>query len=102
MNTSTNIVTIPPDQVLDLELPPNQINAATIREYLKALLVTLWTEGASFDARRPWGYLIWKAPIEEALIGANLVDGKLDDLGCVNQVNDHEVNDLIQSAIEVL
>ena len=93
---------IPPDQVLDLELEPNQVNAATVREYLKALLATLWERGPFFDAKRPWGLSSWKAPIEESLIRARLVPGVLDEDGCVEQVNDREVDSLIRVAIEAL
>lgn len=99
---STNIVTVPPEQVLDLELPPNQVDATTIREYLKALLATVWEQGAQFNGRRPWGLSSWRAPIEEALIVAKLVDGQLDADGYVDRVNDREVNSLIRTAIEAL
>jgi len=96
------IVTIPPEQVLDLELPRNQVDAKTVREYLKALLAAVWEQGAQFNGKRPWGLSSWKAPIEEALIKARFVPGELDEDGYVAQVNDREVNSLVRSAIEAL
>ncbi len=93
---------IPPDQVLNLELPLNQVEAPTVREYLQALLATLWKEGPNFDPKRPWGLLGWRFPIEEALIKANLVPGKLDEDGYILNVDAAEVDALIRSAIEAL
>ena len=39
--------------ILMLTMQPNDANAATVREYLLALLKEVWREGEGFNGKRP-------------------------------------------------
>lgn len=88
--------------ILDLELGPNDADAKTIREYLKALLKAVWTEGEGFSGKRPFGNSGWQYDMYPALIKAGMVTGKLDDQGFVEEVDDSAAEKLILGAIESL
>lgn len=77
----------------------NDAGASTIRYYLIKLLSALWEQGEGFSAKRPFGGSGWVLDIGRALIKAGYVDGKLDDDGYVEEVNDEQVDELITSAI---
>lgn len=64
-------------------LPDNDAEAATVRDYLKALLTTLLTEQEGFSGKRPFGNSGWMGDLEIALIRAGLVEGKLDEDGYI-------------------
>jgi hypothetical protein len=88
--------------ILDIEMQKNDANAKTIRDYLKALLTKLWTEGEGFSGKRPFGNSGWEFEIYTALIKAGAVDGKLDQDGYLDKVDDMAANKLIFEAIESL
>lgn len=88
--------------ILDLEMPENDANAATIRGYLKALLYALWEEGEGFSGKRPFGNSGWEFELYRALIKGGAVAGELDEYGCVDFVDTKEANHLIFEAIEQL
>lgn len=88
--------------ILDLELGRNDAKAKTVREYLKALLVTLWDKDEGFSGKRPFGNGGWKYDIYAALIKAGVVTGKLDDEGCVETCDESKADKLILGAIKSL
>lgn len=45
--------------ILDTPMQENDADAATIRDYLKALLLRLWEQGEGFDGKRPFGNSGW-------------------------------------------
>lgn len=58
------------EKALNLQLPRNDADADTVRDYLKALLTTVLIEEEGFSGKRPFGNSGWindiQAPIEEA------------------------------------
>lgn len=61
------------EAVLDLELEENDADAATVREYLQALLCAVWEEGEGFSGKRPFGNSGWEYDLTQPLIDAGLV-----------------------------
>jgi len=75
------------EDVLSLQMPSNDADADTVREYLKALLTALWDEGESFSGKRPLGNSGWEFDLLEAIPG---------------KMSDKKKSDLIFKAIEAL
>jgi hypothetical protein len=89
-----------PLDVLDVELAHNDAGVQTVRDYLRALLLTLWREEEGFSGKRPFGNSGWKYELYKPLIEDGFVEGKLDDCGCVEEVNEREADALIEGAID--
>lgn len=91
------------DEVLDCPMAGhNDANADTVREYLTALLRTLWTEEEGFSAKRPFGNSSWQYDVYIPLVKAGLISGKLDEDGYVEECDDKAADKLILAAIERL
>lgn len=88
--------------ILDLPMGRNDAKAKTIRDYLKALLTRLWREGEGFSGKRPFGNSGWRHEIYKVLIAAEIVEGRLDEDGYVEDVDGEDADRLIQKAIASL
>lgn len=64
--------------VLDLPMQPNDADAATIRDYMKALLRAVLTETEGFSGKRPFGNSGWDWDMHIPLVRAGLVRGTMD------------------------
>lgn len=91
-----------PQQVLALPMPENDANAATIRDYLITLLVTLWDEKEGFSGKRPFGNSDWDSDLIVALIQADAIEGELDEDGYIGSCDDDAAEELIADAIQAL
>ena len=90
-----------PDPVLELELEEgNDAGVNTIREYLTALLQDVWKYGEGFDGKRPFGNSGWEYDLYIPLVKAGLVKGKLDEDGCIEDVDNSKADRVIKKAIE--
>ena len=63
-------------EILDLPMDLNDAHAATVKEYLKALLVNLWDEEESFSGKRPFGNSGWTGELYRPLIKAGVCPGE--------------------------
>lgn len=90
------------EQILDVQMGTNDAEAATIRDYLKQLLLTLWEKGERFSGKRPFGNSGWDMDIYAALVKAGVIEGDLDEDGFVNHCDAKNGDELIFSAIEAL
>jgi hypothetical protein len=88
-------------EILNLPMGENDSGAETIKGYLKELLSVLWNEGESFSGKRPFGNSGWEDDLYKPLIVAGVVDGYLDEDGCVADVNP-AANQIIFDCIEAL
>ena len=74
----------------------------TIRDYLRTLLETLWSEGEGFSGKRPFGNSGWEYDLYAPLIKAGFIKGRLDEDGYVADFDSNEaesyVFDLITAA----
>lgn len=65
----------------------SDIGETTIREYLHALLRTLWAEGEGFSGKRPFGNSGWDYDLYKPLVERGYVDGKLDEDGNIEHLD---------------
>jgi hypothetical protein len=77
-------------QVLDLPMRPNDSGADTVRGYLIALLAAVWAEGEGFSGKRPFGNSSWEDGIYATLVRGGVIDGGLDEDGCLETLSDEE------------
>lgn len=87
---------------LKLPMEENDADAATVRDYLVELLLTLWIEGEGFSGKRPFGNSSWKYDLYVPLIKAGLIAGKLDEDGYVESCDRAAGDKIIRDAIELL
>jgi hypothetical protein len=71
-------------RVLNTPLGENDAHAATVRDYLIALLVQLWREEEGFDGKRPFGNSGWAYEVYGPLVKAGLIEGVVDEYGDVD------------------
>lgn len=65
--------------ILDVPMDENDADAATIRDYLKLLLVTVWQQNEQFSGKRPFGNSGWQWDVYRALVKAKLIAGEIDE-----------------------
>ena len=86
------------DEILELQMV-SDIGETTIREWLRALLLTLWREGEGFSGKRPFGNSGWEFDAYASLIKAGVVKGELDEYGHVEEVDRLEAEKVIERLI---
>jgi hypothetical protein len=64
-------------EVLALPMQPNDADAATIRDYLIALLLGVWREQEGFSGKRPFGNSGWPTDLMIPLVEAGAISGVL-------------------------
>jgi hypothetical protein len=74
----------------------------TLKQYLKYLLLAIWDEKEGFSGKRPFGNSGWEYDIYAALVKSNFVEGKLDECGCVEEIDEKKADELIEEAIKSL
>ncbi|MFJ8690195.1 hypothetical protein [Micromonospora wenchangensis] len=89
-------------RVLDLPLPDNDAEAATVRDYLIKLLGKVWDEGECFDGKRPFGNSGWDYDLHQPLVTNGLVEGRMDTDGYVEEIDREAAYHLIAAAIREL
>lgn len=86
--------------VLEIKFMSGDLNRElTVRQYLKVLLVTLWDEGESFSAKRPFGNSGWQYDLYAALIKVGAIEGSLDDEGCVRDFDKQYAHSFVAGLI---
>lgn len=88
--------------LLDIPMQENDANAATIRDYLVALLEALWSEGEGFSGKRPFGNSGWEYELYIALANADLIYATWDEDGELSDFNEAIANDLVLKAVRSL
>lgn len=84
--------------IFDLPMQENDADAATIRDYFKALLTTLWSEEEGFSGKRPFGNSGWTWDVYRALVQGGAIKGKIVDGDMIEHDQD-EADKLIYAAI---
>jgi hypothetical protein len=74
------------DHILDTPMRENDAHAATVRGYLRSLLLKLWDEQESFDGKRPFGNSSWEYDLYAALVQAGHVKGTIDADGDITSL----------------
>ena len=77
-------------------------NKVTIREYLKLLLTTLWSERDRFSGKRPLGNRNWEYDLYASLIKHKAIDGNIDDYGYIENCDNKAGNEIINRCIDYI
>lgn len=88
--------------ILDIPMESNDAKAKTIRDYLKALLTELWTEGEGFSGKRPFGNSGWEYDLYRPLLVAKLINGSVDEYGDIVELDEAAADKAILKAIKDL
>lgn len=81
----------------------NDAGAATVRDYFKSLLSTIWTEEEGFSGKRPFGNSGWQREVIYSLVKFGVLEGQWDDdEKAADQYDDNMANELVIEAIEAL
>lgn len=91
-----------PADVLALAMQDNDADAKTVRDYLKALVATLWREGEGFSGKRPFGNSGWDWDLHRPLVVAGFAAGTVDEDGEISGHDARECDKIIAAAIEAL
>lgn len=89
--------------ILEIKLKQNDASAETIGDYLKTLLIKLWSDEEEFSGKRPFGNSGWQWTIYESLIENNIINGELDEDGFISTLSVDErkkADSLILEAIK--
>jgi hypothetical protein len=94
--------TLDHEDALGLRFDSDAGDNSTIRQYLYALLSTLWEEGEGFSGKRPFGNSGWESDLYSALAKGGYVKG--DSEGYVERGPERDkaraiVSELIHFAI---
>jgi hypothetical protein len=87
------------NSILNCPMQKNRAGAATVGEYLIELLRKLWKEGSDFSPKRPFGNSSWEYEIYRELINEGVVEGKFDEDGYIESVDEKTADKLIDEAI---
>lgn len=90
------------EEILALPMEETDVDASTIRDYLKKLLSAIWAEGESFSGKRPFGNSGWQRDLELALVRGGAVTGKLDNDGYLDDIDGPAAQKAIVDAIDAL
>jgi hypothetical protein len=88
--------------ILDLAMEENDADAATIRDYLKELLVMVWEKDESFSGKRPFGNSGWKYDIYRTLATHKLIEAEIDEDGDVIDIQRSEYTKADQLILEAI
>jgi hypothetical protein len=80
----------------------NDAEAATIRDYMKALLRGVLTETEGFSGKRPFGNSGWEWDMHKPLVKAGLVTGTLDADGFIEGHDRKAADALLLQAVDDL
>ncbi len=90
-------------EILAIEFESRDLQRTlTIEEYLKELLRTVWKEGEGFSGKRPFGNSGWQYDIYAPLITHQLIAGKLDEDGYIEDIDEKAGDKLVLSLINAL
>lgn len=93
------------EDIIDLPIPENDAGAGSIREYLKALLEQLWSEGEAFSGKRPFGNSGWDYELYICLAKIGAVEATFNEYDEIEEITYEEIrkaNDLIFDCIKLL
>lgn len=72
----------------------------SLSNYLKQLLLDLWSWGENFKSKRPYGYSDWQFDAYKALIVGGFISGSIDQYGYVENLDPQEADRYILDLIK--
>ena len=89
------------EDILNLKLNNSDFDEGlTIKGYFRDLLITLWKQGEGFSGKRPFGNSGWEYDVYKPLIAAGVIEGSLDEDGCIEECDNREADKFIIKLIE--
>ena len=90
-------------ETLDLQFYSEDLRKElSIKQYLQELLLTLWKEKEGFSGKRPFGNSGWEFDLYTCLIKNNVIEGRLDEDGFVEDVDEEKAYAIVLEAIKSL
>lgn len=81
--------------ILALPMGENDADAATIGQYIMILGEMLFEERDDFSGKRPFGNSGWIYGVYEALVAGNALEGRLDEDGYLEDVDNDAADAII-------
>lgn len=72
----------------------------TLKKYFIAMIEVFWNDPEDFNGKRPFGYSCWQDDLYQALIKNKFVEGKIDEEGCIDELDFKEADKVIAEALE--
>ena len=86
--------------ILDLEFESDDLSkTVTVREFFYELLKKLWIQQEGFSGKRPFGNSSWDCDLIKCLILNNLIVGKIDEDGYLEDYDSNEVETFVLEKI---
>lgn len=86
--------------LLAIEIKSRELNRKiTFKQYFILLAETVWREGECFSGKRPWGNSSWQYELYGAMIQNGIIAGRIDEDGCVEEVDESAADKLIFEAM---
>ena len=91
------------EEILNLKFYSKDLDREiTIKDFFKKLLKTLFKEKETFDSKRPFGNSDWDCDLIVCLIKNNIIYGKLDEDGYIEDYDEKRYDLMLQILIENL
>lgn len=88
------------EEILELQVARHDISdTMSIRQYFEALFLKVWEENEGFNGKRPWGNSGWDYDVYVPLIKAGLIEGELDEDGCIVKLDESVANKWVSDNI---
>ena len=71
----------------------------TVKDYLEALLRTLWNEQEGFSGKRPFGNSCWEYELYRALVEGGVIEGEISEDGDLEDFNKVDAWDFVDDLI---
>lgn len=72
----------------------------TLKKYFVAMIEIFWNDPKDFNGKRPFGYSCRQDDLHQALIKNKFVEGKIDEEGCIDELDFKEAGKVIAEALE--
>lgn len=90
-------------EILEIEFDARDLGrVVTIREYLHALLDTLWAEGDEFSGKYSFGNSAWQYDLYKPLIQNQAIEGSVDEYGYVEDIDSKKAHKLVRELIKYM
>lgn len=80
----------------------NDAEASSIRDYLVKLILGVWENGEGFSGKRPFGNSGWTFELAAALVRGELLDGRFDEDGYLDEYAGDQLDYMMLLAINAL
>ena len=86
--SEAEVLALKQSKILNTRFYSNDLREeVTVRKFFSAILIELWNQEEGFSGKRPLGNSGWKRDLKVALINAGVVRGRLDEDGCVEEID---------------